>query len=264
MYEINYKDPNEETIVDGENNCNALSVYSNVCAEPFSRVKLTLINSGSFSMGANNSDSYAEADEKPNFNVVISRPFYIGIYEVKNSEWNAIMKHGVKGETPVANITWNDIDKFTQKLNASAGTITIAGVVYEYALPSEAEWEFAARGGAINNAFFWGNENVSANYAWYSKNSRGKTHNIGEKLANNFALFDVGGNVAEWVWDCYEDYPKDRYDPIATDRASCDRVIRGGGYDDDIKSLRVSSRKKLNQSQSRSSLGFRLALVPKR
>jgi formylglycine-generating enzyme required for sulfatase activity len=163
-------------------------------------IEFILIPAGSFTMGSNDGDS----DEKPPHTVTISRPFYIGKYEVTQKQWVIIMGNnpsGFKGgNNPVENVSWNDVQEFIRKLNAKEGTTA-------YRLPTEAEWEYACRAGSTTKYCFGNDKSQLGQYAWYEKNSDNKTHPVGQLQANAWGLYDMHGNVWEWCEDWYgEDY----------------------------------------------------------
>jgi formylglycine-generating enzyme required for sulfatase activity len=139
-----------------------------------------------------------EANARPQRKVQI-QSFAIGKYEVTQEQWFAMMGNTPtenKGRTlPVERVSWNDTQQFIAKLNQKAGQ--------KYRLPSEAEWEYAARAGTTTEWSFGNDESKLSNYAWYGRNSEGKTHAVGQKLPNAFGLFDVHGNVWEWTQDCW-------------------------------------------------------------
>ena len=127
-----------------------------------------------------------------------------------------------------------------------------------YRLPTEAEWEYAARGG--ENYIYSGSNNVDE-VAWYCDNSS-ETHPVGQKKANGFGLYDMSGNVYEWVWDWYGDYPSgSQTDPLGSPSGS-DRVLRGGGWSYSPKSVRVSNRYDDDPTYRRINCGFRLGRSP--
>jgi len=162
-------------------------------------MKFALIPAGEFMMGSEETKY-----EKPVHKVTISKPCCLGIYPVTQQEWNAIMRYNpshFKGNNlPVERVSWNDVQDFIKKLNENEGT-------NKYRLPSEAEWEYAARAGTSTRYSFGDDESELGDYACYSKNSEDQTHPVGQKKPNKWGLFDMYGNVWEWVLDSwYSDY----------------------------------------------------------
>ncbi|MDR2034342.1 MAG: formylglycine-generating enzyme family protein [Helicobacteraceae bacterium] len=257
-YDFKYADDEEEG---GLPNCDKLTTLMPICINRATNIELVLIPAGSFVMGANG----GEQNENPAHNVTISKPFYIGVFEVTQNQWSAVMG-GNRSTAPVSGVSWAkiaDANGFVAKLNANAGAITIGGVLYEYALPSEAQWEYAARGGT-NAPYFWGDGGAVGEYAWYSLNSSGAAHTVGAKKSNGFLLFDISGNVAEWTQDCYDEYSAQAVSDPIFGCSVADRVVRGGSYEASLDDLRVSKRERYAKSYSSATIGFRLALVPKR
>jgi len=188
-------------------------------------LEMVVIAAGSFIMGGNNAD-----DEKPPHTVNI-KCFAMGKTPVTQKQWKAVMgsnpSHFTKNgdNCPVENISWEDSLQFIQKLNAKTGNM--------YRLPSEAEWEYAARAGGTGQWFFGDDESQLEQYAWYDKNSDNRTHPVAQKRANAFGLFDVHGNVLEWVEDVWHD----SYSGAPTDGSAWTsggnqsrRVLRGGSW----------------------------------
>ena len=160
-------------------------------------MELVKIPAGTFTMGSPANEKDRSDDEKQH-QVTISKDFYLGKYEVTQAQWTAVMGNNpsnFKGENlPVETVSWEDAQEFIKKLNAKGEGI--------YRLPTEAEWEYAARGGTTGA--YYGNVN---DIGWFTDNSGGKTHPVGQKQANGFGLYDTSGNVWEWCSDWYGEYP---------------------------------------------------------
>ncbi|MDR2352678.1 MAG: formylglycine-generating enzyme family protein [Deltaproteobacteria bacterium] len=158
-------------------------------------MEFILIPSGTFMMGGEGEIRY-----KPIHQVTITKPFYLGKYEVTQTQWQAVMNNNPsenKGSTnPVERVSWDDTKEFIKRLNKKEGHS-------RYRLPTEAEWEYAARAGT-KTAYSFGNLDID-DYAWYASNSSNITHPVGQKLPNPWGLYDVHGNVNEWVEDVYAD-----------------------------------------------------------
>lgn len=207
------------------------------------------IQAGWFMMGSENGDD----DEKPVHRVTISSGFEMGKYEVTQLQWRAIMGSNpgnFKGcdQCPVERISWNDVQEFIRKLNAKNNG-------YNYRLLTEAEWEYAARAGTTGD--YAGDLD---SMAWYDKNSSNKTHPVGMKQPNAWGLYDMHGNVWEWVQDWYDaNYYKSSpgVDPKGASSGS-DRVVRGGGWSLTAVYCRAANRKWLTPDDRFYDIGFRL------
>ena len=196
--------------------------------------------------------------------VTISKPFYLGKYEVTQEQWVAVMGTGInpsnnQGRTnPVEHVSWNDVQEFVKKLNEKEG-------VKQYRLPTEAEWEHAARAGTDTEYFFGNDPAALGEYAWFSQNSNDTTHPVGEKKPNPWGLYDIYGNVWEWVQDWYsrEDWFQEGAvtDPAGPERGS-HRVIRGGSWSYGAEDCRSADRYYNAPDDRYHDLGFRLAFSP--
>jgi formylglycine-generating enzyme required for sulfatase activity len=223
-----------------------------VPAPTSSSMDFMLIPAGTFRMG---SDSGA-SDEKPVHEVRISKPFYLGKYEVTQQEWQAIMgtnpsRFKDDPRLPVENVSWNDVQEFIQKLNAKEGGT-------RYRLPTEAEWEYAARAGTTTAYSFGNDAGQLGEYAWYGANSGSKTHLVGQKKPNAWGLYDMHGNVWEWVEDWYGPYTAGAaVDPAGPSSGSY-RVHRGGSWLYFARNCRSADRGNGAPGGRDGGLGFRL------
>ncbi|MCD4797519.1 MAG: formylglycine-generating enzyme family protein, partial [Methanosarcinales archaeon] len=160
-------------------------------------MKFKLTHSGEFMMG---SEKYSS--EKPIHKVTINEQFHLGTYSVTQREWKAVMgtnpSHFKGDDLPVENVSWDNVQEFIKKFNKKENT-------HKYRLPSEAEWEYAARAGTTTRYSFGDDDSKLGEYAWYSENSGDKTHPVGKKGANPWGLYDVHGNIWEWVQDEWHD-----------------------------------------------------------
>jgi formylglycine-generating enzyme required for sulfatase activity len=189
---------------------------------------MVFIKGGCFIMG----NDYTQADEKPEHEVCLN-DFYMDKFEVTQARWEKVMGFNPSkfsgANLPVEQVNYHNIQKFIKKTDGNCR------------LPTEAEWEYAARGGA-ESRYFWGNM-VNEKYTWYEENSKASTEPVGSKAPNQFGLFDMMGNVWEWVDDWYEPYYKMRTKDNPTGPATGEsKVIRGGSFDSSAGALRITNR----------------------
>jgi formylglycine-generating enzyme required for sulfatase activity len=210
---------------------------------------------GTFQMGCSAGDSQCDDDERLPHPVRITREFEMGKYEVTQAEWQSVMGNNpssFKGANhPVENVSWNDVRDFLVRLNSLDRR-------YRYRLPTEAEWEFAARAGAVELARE-DREPLDA-LARYADNSSRQTGRVGEKRPNAWGLYDMLGNVEEWVQDNYSSFYASNplADPAGPQTGSAAKVLRGGSWSDPARNLRVSRRDALSPTRRDSQVGFRL------
>ena len=198
-------------------------------------MKLKRIQPGSFRMGSENDD--ASAYMKPVHKVTLTRPFYLGVYEVTQREYREVMGKNAsdfKGDNyPVVNVSWYAAQEFCAKLWAREGV--------QYRLPTEAEWEYAGRAGTTTE-YYWGDQYDPA-YCW-THDRTGKRQGVaevGQKKPNAWGLYDMIGNVWEWCEDSWSRYSADdQVDPLVA--AGGNRVYRGGGWWDGPEKIRMGKR----------------------
>jgi formylglycine-generating enzyme required for sulfatase activity len=221
------------------------------------------IGPGSFQMGSDDGDSYEW--EKPVHTVRIGYDFWLGKTEVTQSEYKAVMRKNpsyFKGDkNPVDTVSWNDAVAFCGKLTVrerAAGRIPEG---WAYRLPTEAEWEYAARGGTKSKGFKYAGSSSPGEVAWFEDNSENKTHAVAQKIPNELGLHDMSGNVWEWcedVWgDSYQGTPTDGSAQIS---GGSDRVHRGGSWFPSARYVRSTIRSRYPPSYSYLYLGFRVCL----
>ena len=228
------------------------------------------IPGGTFMMGCTEEQSNCRNFEKPVHRVRVP-DFEISKYEVTREQWDAMMYEnsiffsdlpsdlippGACAQCP-ASVIWEDIQVFLEKLNTLTGK--------RYRLPTEAEWEYAARGGQQSRGYEYAGSDTPDLVAWYrknsGKNSGERTHPVGQKAANELGVYDMSGNVSEWVADCWNDsYRGAPSDGSAWTRGDCDyRMVRGGSWIDSPKNLRSASRDRGEAGDWVSIIGFRVA-----
>lgn len=218
--------------------------------------QMVSVSGGLFSMGCTSEQENCELDERPVHKVIVSN-FEISRFELTQELWQSVMNDnpstfGDCPQCPVETVSYDDIQLFLEKLNAG---------VEIYRLPTEAEWEYASRGGLLSEKYQYAGSDDHRDISWYYQNSGNRTHPVGSKKANELGLFDMSGNVREWVQDCY----RNSYDNVPED-GSANRedgcvyyAIRGGSWYGKSKYLRVANRFWYPTYFRNNNLGFRLA-----
>ena len=212
---------------------------------------MIFVEGGTFQMGNNDGDE----DEHPMHNVTLS-DYYIGQTEVTQKLWTAVMGSNpsyFKGDDlPVEKVSWNDCQTFINKLNQLTGEI--------FRLPTEAEWEFAAKGGNKSKGYTYSGHNMIEIVAWFISNSGSQTHPVGTKAPNELGIYDMSGNVWEWCYDWYGSYSGSAQTNPAGPSSGSVRVHRGGAWSNDTPSCHTAYRYYSPPIGAYSFLGFRLAL----
>ncbi len=218
---------------------------------------MVYVEGGTFSMGATSEQgSDYQSNEKPIHSVTLS-DYYIGETEVTQELWQAVMGTNPSNftgnlELPVEYVSWNDCQTFISALNNLTGRT--------FALPTEAQWEYAARGGRKSQGYKYSGSNTIGDVAWYSGNASSKTHAVKSKQPNELGLYDMSGNVWEWCSDWYASYSSAAAtDPTGPSSGSY-RVLRGGSWRDCATLCRVSGRYYDSPSYAYSNSGLRLVL----
>lgn len=237
------------------------------------------VEGGSFMMGSSDGDR----DEKPVHKVTLSS-FLIGKYEVTQKEWTEVMgnnpSHWQKGNLPVEQVNWYDAVDYCNKRSLkegfqpcysisgntspsswSQGTIICDWKATGYRLPTEAEWEFAARGGNLSKGYKYSGSNDIGSVAWYKGNSRNRTKPVGNKQPNELGIHDMSGNVWEWCWDWYDSgyYAMSSISDPSGAGSGSSRVLRSGSYYNNDSNCRVSNRTYDLPDYGYYSSGFRLS-----
>ena len=258
----------EEKKPEKETTAAALPELGKSFKDPVTGMEFVFVKGGCFQMG----DTFGEGevDEKPVHEVCVS-DFYIGKYEVTQGQWQHIMgdnrlcdsvicPYPKGGSYPVECVSWDDVQEFIDRLNQKTGK--------NYRLPIEAEWEYAARSGGQREKFAGtSSESDLDDFAWYSKNSGKQTHPIGQKKSNGLGLFDMSGNVSEWVADWYDSnyYANSARNNPNGPKSGDERVARGGSWFSDQRGVRAADRGGPYGRFIRicgPSQGFRLAVSP--
>ena len=219
-------------------------------------IDMVRVEAGTFIMGATPEMEDPYDWEKPTHQVTLTNDYYIGKYEVTQALWQAVMGNNpsnFKGDNlPVSNVSWNDCQDFLIKINSITGK--------KFRLPSEAEWEYAARGGKKSISYQYSGSNNISDVAWYDGNSANKTHAVGTKQANELGIYDMAGNVIEWCQDWYERYnSSSQVNPTGATSGS-GHVVRGGCWNYTARSCRSSYRDSYMPGFRYKYFGLRLVL----
>jgi formylglycine-generating enzyme required for sulfatase activity len=220
------------------------------------------VEGGTFMMGAMEDDARANANEKPAHEVTLTYDYYMGQTEVTQGLWKAVMGSDnnpstMKGDDlPVNNVLWGDARAFVYKLNQMTGL--------SFDLPTEAEWQFAARGGNRSKGYLYAGSDNVRDVAWYSSNSGGVTHTVETKQPNELGIYDMSGNVFEWCSDWYSSSSyssSSQTNPQGPSSGSA-RVLRGGSWNSNASCCHVANRNGGNPSHTRYDYGFRVVCLP--
>jgi len=253
--------------------------------EDFNISEMILVEGGQFLMGSPYSDGLAEKDEQPQ-NTVSVDSFYMSKYEVTVEEWKAYIKDkgismpaepkwGWEDSFPMSSVTWLDAVDYCNWLSEKHSlepAYSKRGSYYfcnfsatGYRLPTEAEWEYAARGGKKSKGYLYAGANNPDRMSWNQTNSEGRPHTIGTRYANELGIHDLNGNVWEWCWDIYDElYYKDmKKELTSTDnpKGGTDgdyRVVKGGSWDSKVSFLRPGNKVRAKVTQVYDFFGFRI------
>ena len=230
-------------------------------------IEMVFVEGGTFEMGCNSEmlDDCLDS-EKPAHQVTL-KDFYIGKYEVTQAQWYEIMGTDIRQQRdkagegwmifgegdnyPMYYVSWNEAQEFIKRLNDKTGK--------SYRLPTEAEWEYAARGGNQGHGYKYSGSNTIGESAWYLGNSDDMTHPVGMKKANELGIHDMSGNISEWVSDWYGSYNSNAQTDPKGPTVGSFRVLRNGGWTDDGSRARVLYRFRSDSNSRDFDLGFRLA-----
>ena len=219
-------------------------------------IDMIRVEAGTFTMGATPEMENPWDDEKPTHQVTLTNDYYIGKYEVTQALWQAVMDNNpsyFKGDNlPVEKVSWDDCQEFISKLNRITGKT--------FRLPTEAEWEYAARGGKKSRGYQYSGSNNISDVAWYYDNSGSETHNVGSKQANELGIYDMTGNVWEWCQDWHDNYSSSsQVNPTGANSGPF-RVGRGGCWFYAARLCRSSCRFSYAPDTRFYYLGLRLVL----
>lgn len=232
----------------------ALEIYQKI------EKNMVLVKGGCYQMG--NAARDGNEDEESAHQVCVG-DFKINRFEVTQKPWlymtgkNPAYFSGCGLQCPVEMLSWNDIQKFLFRLNKATGK--------KYCLPTEAQWEYAASSGGKNQKWAGtSDESFLGDYDWYEANSGKTTHPVGQKKPNDFGLYDMTGNVWEWVADCYGEnyYQQSPVNNPLGPSSGVERVLRGGAWYFDPRNIRISLPMRDNPIYRNFIYGFRLALLP--
>ncbi|HEX3044189.1 MAG TPA: formylglycine-generating enzyme family protein [Bacillota bacterium] len=242
------------------------------------RMRFVLIHPGSFTMGSD--PNLGDSDETPPHQVTLTHPFYLGQTEVTQAQWRQIMGSNPSTfkdpKLPVDSVSWNECQRFLKKLNEKTGR--------KFALPTEAQWEYACRAGTTTRWYFGDDEALAGDYAWCVVNSDGKTHPVGKKKPNPWGLYDMSGNLWEWCADWYADHYASTelgagvsagsgagvstgtgagpaIDPKGP-ATGTSRVLRGGSWGDSPGGLRTAYRNCIGPDGGHNGTGLRIVMKP--
>ena len=255
----------EVTVLDINPDSQSKKIYDNTDSKDLSfdikgvKFKMLRVEGGTFDMKETVSSGFLGLSTKEIIQKTTLSDYYIGKTEVTQALWKAVMGNNpstFKGDNlPVESVSWNDCQKFISKLNSMTGL--------DFRLPTEAEWEFAARGGNRSNHYQYSGSDNLDDVAWYGSNSGGETHAVATKNPNELGLYDMSGNVREWCSDWYGGYSSSsQSNPKGPSSSGSYRVNRGGSWGNDAGGCRSSYRIDNTPVNSVSNLGLRLVLVP--
>ena len=219
--------------------------------------KMVRVAGGTFQMGATSEQGKDFFDDRKPVHFVTLSDYYIGQTQVTQELWQAVMGSNpsyFKGDNqrPVEKVSWDDCQEFIEKLNQLTGK--------SFRLPTEAEWEYAARGGSKSKGYKYSGSNDADAVAWWDNNSGSKTHPVAQKQSNELGLYDMSGNVWEWCADWYGNYSSNSQTNPTGPSTGSSRVLRGGGWGFIAGLMRVSYRSFSTPGNRFNYYGLRLAL----
>ena len=222
-------------------------------------INMMCVEGGTFMMGAMEGDTQVYDNEKPAHEVTLTYNYYIAQTEVTQALWKAVMGNNpstmIGDDLPVNNVLWEEADAFVKRLSQMTG--------YTFHLPTEAEWEFAARGGKKSKGYLYAGSDDVDEVAWYADNSGGTTHAVGTKKPNELGIYDMSGNAWEWGSDWLAPYSAEtQVNPIGPATGEY-HVYHGGGWNHGQRYARSSHRRTTTEGYIKSALGLRVAIREK-
>ena len=223
-----------------------------ICKKKTFEPEMVFVEGGTFQMGSTSGDF----DEKPVHSVTL-KSFYIGKHEFTQAQWRTVMGSNAHHNSdcdncPVVLVSWNEVQQYIQELNAQTGK--------KYRLPTEAEWEYAAKGGRASRGYTYSGSNDLGTVAWYGSNAGNKIHAAGTKQANELGIFDMSGNVREWCSEWYFNYSSSSITNSTGPASGANRVLRGGSWIDNAPYCRSTDRDWDCPDCGSNQSGFRLVL----
>lgn len=261
------KEPEEPGVIDKPGDeepgidTSSVANYTETLSDINFTMEMIGVQGGTFDMGATpEQEDEAKDNEKPLHKVTLSS-YHIGKYEITKAQYDAVMgtNQGDDEDYPMANLTWNEAQAFCDSLSKKTGK--------KYALPTEAQWEYAARGGKKSKDCKYSGSNNIDEVAWYWENSaagttRHSTQPVGSKMPNELGIYDMSGNVWEWCFDRYGKYRGDAVTNPTGPRSGTTRIVRGGGWDGVASYCRVSDRRDYFLNERNADIGFRVVCLP--
>lgn len=231
--------------------------------------KMAWMASGTFKMGSPDTDPDRVDLETPVSTVILSKGYWISKFEVTQQEFQDLMGYNpsyfqTDPRLPVESVSWSEAVNYCTALTAQEKQAGRLPLGYVYSLPTEAQWEYAARAGTATRFSFGDDPNYTlvAQYAWTAENSADATHPVGQKKPNGKGIFDMSGNVFEWCRDFFAPYGSgDKVDPQGPSSGS-DRAFRGGSWGNTAAESRSAARGGLDPSAKLNSIGFRVVITP--
>jgi formylglycine-generating enzyme required for sulfatase activity len=222
---------------------------------------------GNFMMGANANDEFADNHERPQHQVTLTQGFWMASTPLTSEQWVAFLDANRiftwnDDSLPASGMTWKDAKLFANILDTYLKDKHVITNRHEVNLPTEAQWEYGCRAGTTTIWYFGNDSSILERYAWLNTNSEDRLHSVKQKLPNNWGIYDLYGNVAEWCLDDYHRFTEQtRIDPIYTHQDPYVKIVRGGYFDSQFSVCRSSARGILSTNNTyNSEVGLRLVI----